>query len=208
VELRDASLLDRTPVDRVGDAERDATIAAALDALPANVVPLRRRIAPRWLGIAAAVLVVAVGAVTLSHRGDDHPADTASKAAGDSTASGAANTLAAPSEAFDTAVATVDAGDLGELEGADLRASVDGALGAQRQTAAAPRAAAGTNPVTPCEDAIRAGNPDLGPLVVRANGTFAGEAVELLAFDLGDRRRIYVAAVEGCGIRNQTTYAL
>ena len=94
-----------------------------------------------------------------------------------------------------------------------LRSEIDAALGGRQDRSAAdsaaPEAAAGGTASTArdCETTVRGGNPDLGPLVYRANGSLDDAAVTVLAFDSGGRRWVYVVDGE-CAIRNQTTYSV
>lgn len=232
-ELRDASLLVRAPVAPVDDPVRERAIAAALAAAaPSNVVPMRRRSVPRWLGAAAAA-VVAVAAIGLVVRSGDDRQDT------DDTAAGGRDEAAETSGATDetaTALAAapppVDGGDLGAIEDRDLRAVIGSALarrarggttgaesGGSEEAPAVPPAAGGEGPAsdsaapgatgagTVCEQAVREGNPGLGPLVYRATGTWEAEPAEVLAFELGGDRWVYVLDLDGCAIRNQQTHA-
>lgn len=213
--LRDVSVLVAAPVPPADAVRRDAAIEAAMTAMDRTVVPMRRRrTPPTWLAAAAAV-VIAVGAISLLSRGtnDDAGFDTATGAS-DETSGGAgtdqdAFALAAP--------ATVDGGDLGEVDAATLRQRIDEAFGAQRTSPAAEStqemladdgAATMLAPApVPCEQEIRDGSPDLGALVYRASGTIDGVPVIVLAFDVPPDRWVYVATIDGCAIRNQQTYS-
>jgi len=224
--LRDASLLVRTPVEPVGDATRESAIAAALAAAESsNVVPMRRRrgAPPAWLAAAAAV-VVAVGAVGLlvSRTGGDDEIDFATGGQ-DASATTTADLAESGGAGGDEEMATFDVaapapaagGDLGELAGADLRNVIDTAM-AQREVAeteeatdadsAAGSSAAATAGV-PCEPETRATNAELGPLVFTGTGTYEGDEVIVLAFDVGPDRWVYVLDLDGCAIRNQQTYS-
>lgn len=205
---RAAAQLVATPVPPVADAEREDTIRAAL-AAPSNIVSLapRRRV-PAWLGAAAAVATLAAGATILANRDGSRPSPSAARATSEdsgATADRSVGALAAP-----VGDAAVDGGDLGDVKDADLRARIDGALNASQQRAAAPSGAdaAGGTAATACETEVRSTNPDLGPLRFRAFGTYEGAAVSVLAFDVGHRRWVYVVTVDGCAVKNQTTYAV
>lgn len=213
--LRDVSVLVAAPVPVADPAQRDAAIATALSAVDRIVVPMRqRRLPPAWLAAAAAV-VVAVGAIALISRGaDDEGAgfDTAADDADEATGGEGASEL----DTFSAApVAPIDGGDLGEVDEATLRHAIEAAVGGQRNAGAAARqeevadapAAMPASVPVPCEEDVRAGNPELGPLVYRANGTIDGVPVIVLAFDVPPDRWVYVATVDGCAIRNQQTYS-
>jgi hypothetical protein len=229
--LRDASLLVRTPVPPADPARREVTIARALDAATAEIVPLRRRrTPPAWLAAAAAI-VVAIGALSLLQAaGDDDDSRGATTAAGDTRDADDSLTTLAQSELF-AAAGPIDGGDLGEIDDDALRATIDGAVSAARttaddtggggsggsdaasgqSTADASPAAGATSAATaavPCETKVHDDNPQLGSLAYHAAGTRDGEAVVVLAFDVGDRRWIYVVATDECAVRNQQTYRI
>lgn len=222
--LRDASMLVRSPVAPADPERRELAIAAALEAFDAGkVVPMRRRVPPAWLGVAAAALV-AVAAVSLLRGGDGPSSDEVATGADDADepaqlesieeAGDQAATMSAPA-------GPIDLGDLGELDGTDLRATLDDS--AQRSAAGSGAAAGsgggasdsaladGAEAAVPCEQAIREGNPDLGALALRATGTYQGDPVIVLGFDVpvenGFDRWVYVVGVEGCTIRVQETYS-
>jgi hypothetical protein len=227
--LRDASVLVATPVPPASDDRREASIAAALDALgsevPATVVPLSRRLPTQWLAAAAALLVV-IGAFAFlgSATGDD---DDDSASAGDTaaeTAGGATSDDAAADQDSTMALsapATVDGGDLGVIEVGDLRSRVEGGLAARESATettaaadAAPSAASGAASsnaydagTAPCEAEVRATNQQLGALVYRATGTLNDEPVVVLAFSVDADTWVYVVSVDGCSVRNQQTFA-
>jgi hypothetical protein len=216
-ELRDASLLVRTPVPVAGDDARDAAVASALAAADvATVTPLRRRAIPAWLAAAAALVVIAVGVVAFAGRGDDGQTTASGKAGDDDAALDTTTALATPFA--EATVAPVDGGDLGEVEGTDLRAAIDGSLAAPAARdsvgGTAASGAAGASPdASACEQTARDGNPALDALVYRATGTFQGDPVAVLAFDVSADdgsvdRWVYVVTVDGCAIRNETTYSV
>jgi hypothetical protein len=232
--LRDASLLVRTPIAPVAPADRDEAVRRALqaDAAPANVVPMRRgRHAPAWIGAAAAIAAVVLGVVVVANgTGDDTGSDSATGAldpGSDDAAGGAALPEAAGR-------GPVDGGDIGAIDVRSLRSTIEAALGARaRQGATSSGGAVGgsssgaasgsggttsddaaATTVAPpvafdaatCEHTIREGNPDLGATLYLAHGTLSGEPVAVYAFELAERRWVYVVAGD-CEIRNQTTYA-
>jgi hypothetical protein len=222
--LRDASVLVRSPVAAAPDAQRDAAIAAALGAAaaPSNVVPLRRRTPPVWLAAAAAAVLAVVGIAVFVPRGDDDSAPTAAGDADDSTAG-------AVSDEFATSMAQagIDGGDLGEIDPASLRETIEAALsgGGAGTTRAADEAVTTTAadgaesapsimaaPLPPpCESELRASNDLLGPLVYHATGTIRGEPQVVLVFEVTAEdgsvdRWVYVAATADCAIRNQQTF--
>lgn len=216
--LREATLLVRTPVAPASDAEREAAIAAAMAAAPATVVPFRsrRRTMPAWLGAAAAVVVAAGSVALLAQRGDDDDRGDQSTALESSDAfdEDAMATLAAPP--------TVDGGDIGAVEDLDLRAVVEAGTAARASVSgtggdAGPAAGGGAESsaddgAPACEDEVRAGDPELGPLLFRAVGTYDDEAVTVLAFEAateegGLDRRVYVVATDGCAIRTFLTFS-
>lgn len=217
-ELRDAALIVRTPVDPPSDAERDAAIAAALAPATATVTPIRRRVAPRWVGAAAAALAVLAGIGVLASAQRDRD-ETKQTSAADSAAGGTTSRAAPAPEASTFMTAVYDGGDLGDIDVRNLRTTIESALSPSRSSAAQAAGSAGsgttndaaattTAPPTPaCEDTVRSGNPDLGPLLYRATGHLDGEAVEVFAFDAGDKRWIYVVAARDCAIRNGTAYS-
>lgn len=218
--LRDASLLVRTPVPPPPDDERDAVIERALAGTTAPVVALRRRRPlPVWLAAAAAALAVVAGIGLATRAGRDNgggntAASTFEQKAADSA--GGASTAAPASDLY-------DAGDIGDIDVRTLRTTVESALGVTardsvatsadstasggRATAApAPEAAQALRSIA-CEQAVRKDNADLGQLRFRAVGRLDGEDVEVLAFDSGGRRWVYVVAAGDCAIRNQTSYS-
>lgn len=214
--LRDVSVLVAAPVPPADPVRRDAAIEAALAAMEQAVVPMRRRrTPPPWLAAAAAV-VVAVGAISLFSRGADDDSTGFDTATGGSDERGGGD-AAADLDAFAVTPATVDGGDLGEVDAATLRQRIDEAFGTQRSSPAAEStqealADDGAAPMlapapVPCEQEIRDGSPDLGALVYRANGTIDGVPVIVLAFDVPPDRWVYVATIDGCDIRNQQTYS-
>ena len=217
-QLRDAALVVRTPVAPPTDAERDAAIAAALAPASGTVTQLRRRTMPRWLPAVAAALVVLAGVgVALGVRGSGSGDDRSTSAAGGT--SGTASRAAPAPEASTFASAVFDGGDLGDIDVRSLRTTIESALSPSRSSAAQAGGgagataddAAGTTTVAPkaaaCEDQVRTGNPALGPLLYRATGRLDGAAVDVLAFDAGGRRWVYVVATADCSIKNQTTYS-
>lgn len=224
-ELRAASEAIGSPVDLVF-ADRDAAVAAALSAAPAsNVVPLagrRRQAPPQWLAVAAALLVV-VALVpllgSLGGGGDDDSAETAA------TGEAADDTMAFDADASggsEAAMGPVDGGNVGEVDVAGVRQLVEEAVAppsaalrsdeAQEEESgegaggAIESAAPATDAVpAPCEDASRADFPEMGALRYRALGTYEGEEVSVLAFELPtevQRIRVVVRAVDDCAIRN------
>jgi hypothetical protein len=217
-ELRDAALFVRTPVEPPSDTEREAAIAAVLAPTTATVTPIRRAV-PRWLGAAAAALAVLAGIGVFA--GVQRDRDHAKESAASDTAAGGATSRAAPApEASAFATAVYEGGDLGDIDVRSLRTTIESALSPSRSSAAQATAGSGagatandsaastTAPRTPaCEDAVRSGNPDLGPLLYRATGRVDGEPVEVFAFDAGGKRWVYVVAIGGCAIKNQTTYS-
>ncbi|MEA3055633.1 MAG: hypothetical protein QOD30_1065 [Actinomycetota bacterium] len=220
-ELRDAALVVRTPVEPPSDVEREAAIAAAMAPRTASVTPIRRRVAPRWLGAAAAVLAVLAGIGVFAGVQRDRD-DPKQPSAADSGAGGATSRAAPAPEASTFVTAVYDGGDLGDIDVHSLRTTIESALSPSRSSAAqaagsSAGAASGTAddsaattvaPKTPaCEDTVRSGNPDLGALLYRALGHLDGEPVEVFAFDAGGRRWVYVVASDDCAIRNQTTYS-
>lgn len=245
--LREASALVGGPVEPLDAARRDAAIAAAIAASPADVVSLaarrrRRQQVPAWLGAAAAVIVAVVAIGALARTGDDDDADMAASGGDDTTsaemtvaddAGDDLSILAAP------AVGPVEGGDLGAIEDVDLGAELEramarresadadsgagaGATGEAEESAdatpattttASAQSAAGTAANgSSCEDPVRVGDPELGALVYRASGTYDGEPVAVLGFDvLRDDgtvdRRVYVVAVADCAVRRVETYS-
>lgn len=213
--LRDASALVATPARNADAGRRDAAIAAALavaDGVTGTVVPLRRRrTIPTWLGAAAAV-VVAVGAISLlvNRGGETRSADTAV----DGDDAGGADAMAEENATAMLVAPVVDGGDLGAIDAASLRETIEGAFAATREApqeageaSDAPAPAAEGRATVPCEQEVRAGNPDLGGLVYRASGDLDGTAVVVLAFDVPPDRWVYVVTADGCAIRNQQTYS-
>ena len=222
-DLRDASMLVRSPVPDVDPAQREAAIAAALAAAAlaagdrrAEVVPLRRRLPAAWLATAALVAVALALVVLLPRDRDD---DLASRGVTDEAAEMAADDAAGTGgETMSALAEPVDGGDLGELAGADLQAAISEAF-ARRATALDAPAGAESAPATTtagaevaCVDAVRDGNPRLAELVFRATGTFEGEPVVVLAFDVVEdgevRRWVYVVGAEACVIKNQQTFSV
>lgn len=225
-ELRAASEAVGSPVD-LGFADRDAAVAAAMAAAPAsNIAPMasrrRRQAPPQWLAAAAALLVVvALVPVLGSLRGGGDDAD---ETAASGEAQEDATTFDAESSGgSELAAAPFDAGDIGEVDVGGLRALVEEAVTAP-QTAmraeesdddaqeeaevgggvASAAPAADAVPAL-CEDASRTDFPEMGALRYRAVGTFQGEEVSVLAFELPaevQRIRILVRAVDDCAIRN------
>jgi hypothetical protein len=225
-QLRDAALVVRTPVEPPSDAERDAAIAAALAPMStsATVTPIRRRVAPRWLGAAAAVLAVLAGIGVLAGVQRDND-DARQSSAADSSAGGTTSRRSPAPEASAFATAVYDGGDLGDIDVKSLENTIESALSPSRSSAAqaAGSTASGTSggsdtvndsalttlatKAAACEDSVRTGNPDLGSLLYRATGHLDGEPVEVFAFDSAGRRWVYVVAAGDCAIRNQTTYS-
>jgi hypothetical protein len=221
-QLRDAALIVRTPVEPPSDAERAAAIAAALAPMStsATVTPIRRRVAPRWLGAAAAALAVLAGIGVLAsvQRGND---DTKQTSAADSSAGGTTSRRSPAPEASAFATAVYDGGDLGDIDVKSLENTIESALSPSRASASQAAGAAASGGSTAddsaattlatkaaaCEDNVRTGNPDLGSLLYRATGHLDGEPVEVFAFDSAGRRWVYVVAAGDCAIRNQTTYS-
>ena len=56
-----------------------------------------------------------------------------------------------------------------------------------------------------CEAVLRAGDPQLGSLLVSAEARFDGEAVAVLGFEAGGQARVYAVAVGTCEIRTVQT---
>lgn len=211
-ELRDASLLVGAPVPPPDPGRRDAAVAAALGALPATVTPIRRRVPPAWLGVAAAMVIAVTALVLVNRNGDDAQEKQAA-----SGAAIAAATTTAPSQelhadaaapfATTTAASPVNGGDLGDVSTIDLEQAVRDAVGREaatdQSTAASGSSSGGatsSGPASPsCVDEL--GRP--GALVYFATGTLEGTAVTVLAYDDGDTRTLLVVAIEGCVIRDQ-----
>jgi len=223
--LRSVAAAVATAVPPVERARLDAAVAAALSAQ--NVVPIsvaRSRRLPAWLGAAAAlVAVVAIGGTLGSGRDDatDQPAAFSADDAGGS-ATGLAEAGSGGDEMTtmdqDVAAGSTGAPGLGELRGADLRSVVEGAA-AQREAVVATTAAAeeagsppaaggggGGSGAAPCEAELRATDPALGGVVFSGDGTWDGESVAVVVFELGAERRAFVAAYDGCAIRAQASW--
>ena len=223
-ELRAASEAIGSPVD-LGFADRDATVAAAMAAAAtSNVVPLasrRRTGPPQWLAVAAALLVVVALVPLLGSLGGGDSDDSAETAASGEAAD---DTMAFDADAADgteLAMGPVDGGNVGEVDVAGIRELVEEAVAgppaAQRSDEAQEESegagggdAAMSAPATdavpaPCEDAARTDFPEMGALRYRALGTYEGEEVSVLAFELPtevQRIRVLVRAVDDCAIRN------
>lgn len=212
-ELRRAANLIGSPVPPVADDRREAAIAAALDARVLSLEHRRRRMPPAWLLGAAAVVVLALGLLPLLARdGGDDAQDTA---AGD-----AAATMEAPAAdggaeedattMFRAQPAPVDAGDLGTLDGDEIRDRVTAALlaptpesvGATEADESATTTVAGAAAPPTCEGAVRAADPEAGALRLTARATVEGRAAQLLAFEVAGpdavQLRVYVVADGDC----------
>lgn len=209
-ELRDAALLVGAPVPPLDATRRAEAIAAALGSQPDTVAPIRRRLPPAWLGVAAA-MIVAVAAVALLSRGgaDSEEKQTAAGAGADST-SAATSATPAPELQADTFASAapagpIDGGDLGDLAAVDVDQTVRDAVDRQQTTAAAPApsasgGAAGARTASPpCADQVEAA----GMLVYFASGELDGTAVTVLVYDDGAARTLDVVATDGCVIRDQ-----
>ena len=218
------------PVPSPGPERLDAAVAAALSAQ--NVVPLSvaraARRPPAWLGAAAGIAaVLAVGGL-LSRAADDGGAsrdEVAASDGADSAATGAAEesgddmaTLESDATADAPVASSLAGSELGELRGVDLRAVVEDR---QVQRGAAPPtttatadgdaegvAGGGTSGSTfvPCESELRAGDPSLGAVAFTGEGTWDGEPVAVIVFDVGTERRAFVTAGDGCAVRATATW--
>ena len=183
---------------------------------------------PRWLPAVAAAMVVLAGVgIVAGLRGSSGGGDSSRAASAGSGADTSKRAAAPESSTF--AAAVLDGGDLGDIDVRTLKNTIESALSPSRSSAGqaveAPTAsgggsasgAAGTandsaattmaTKTVACENDVRSGNPDLGPLLYRATGHLDGEPVEVFAFDAGGRRWVYVVATGDCTIKNQTTYS-
>ena len=146
--LRSVSDAVAAPV-AIDDEVRDAAIAAAIAAhrpahderpgasgAPVTTISRRRpgrwrqRTATPWLGMAAALLLVALALPLLRSGSDEEAAETSAADRSTSGGEGAAGGSDEDSAEVEAAGAPVDVGDLGALEReADLRPVIDAALG-------------------------------------------------------------------------------
>jgi hypothetical protein len=207
--LRAAAALVAAPPAPPPEGARDAAVAAALAAADRPVVsiprPARRR-PPAWLLPAAAVVaLVALVAVVVPRWGqgtDDEGGDSEDRAAlsaGDDSGSGDAQDSAeggAPA-AETPPLSRTSGGDLGALdEEADLVGRIDEAQGSQFALQEDRQGGAG-----PCDAPVRAREPGLEDLVLRATATWRGTPAEVLAYapeGASSPTRAVVVAVDGC----------
>lgn len=197
------------PVEPVGEGDRDRAVAAALAAFgtepplaagAGDVLALRRRRIPAWVGAAAAVAVLAVGAGLLLGGRDGAPddvaqggADTARPEAADdagaSTGAGAGS-AGAPVPATGDGEATILAlPDLGSFDdGADLAAAADAATAASSDGGSSEQ-----NTASRVLPACTTGGPPGSEPVLVAAARLAGQPVTVVVFVEPDGRRSVVA---------------